>query len=34
MLRFGILLVSRVGEDRTHGLNGAPTGILFQGEGR
>ena len=32
--RSEILLVSRVGENRTHGLNGGPTGILFQGEGR
>jgi len=34
MQRFEILLVSRVGENRTHGLNGGPAGILFQREGR
>ncbi len=34
MRRLEILLVSRVGENRTHGLNGGPTGILFQREGR
>jgi len=34
MRRLKILLVSRVGENRTHGLNGGPAGILFQREGR
>ncbi len=34
MRRFEILLVSRVGENRMHGLNGGPTGVLFQREGR
>jgi hypothetical protein len=32
MLRFESLLVSRVRENRTHGLNGGPTGILLHGE--
>lgn len=34
MQRFEIPLVSRVGENRMHGLNGGPTGILPLGEGR
>ncbi len=34
MLRSEYPLVSRVRENRTHGLNGGPTGIQSKNEGR